>query len=75
MIIYHGLIHSNPGLKQRKTTGDGNTKNLQIVVPLKYLSSFWRTLEMLLARCEINLDLTWSEYGLFLVQLEKQNLQ
>ena len=29
------------------------------MVPLKYLSSFWRTLEMALINCEINLILTW----------------
>ena len=31
------------------------------MVPLKYLSNFWRTLEMSLSNCEINLILTWSE--------------
>ena len=31
------------------------------MVPLKYLSNFWRTLEMLLTTCEINLILTWSK--------------
>ena len=30
------------------------------MVPLKYLRNFWRTLEMLLINCEINLILTWS---------------
>ena len=30
------------------------------MVPLKYLSNFWRTLEMFLINCEINLILTWS---------------
>ena len=30
------------------------------MVPLKYLSSFWRTLEMPLINCEVNLILTWS---------------
>ena len=30
-----------------KTPNDGNTKDVEIIVPLKYLSSFWRTLEML----------------------------
>ena len=29
-----------------KTPADGNTKNVKIEVPLKYLSNFWRTLEM-----------------------------
>ena len=28
--------------------------------PLKYLSNFWRTLEMPLINCEVNLILTWS---------------
>ena len=30
------------------------------MVPPKYLSSFWRTLEMPLINCEIELILTWS---------------
>ena len=36
------------------------TKNLEIIVPLKYLSNFWRTLEMPLINNEVNLILTWS---------------
>ena len=42
------------------TPGDGNTKDVEIIVPLKYLSNFWRTLEMPLINCEVNLILTWS---------------
>ena len=30
------------------------------MAPLKYLSNFWRTLEMPLINCEVNLILTWS---------------
>ena len=30
------------------------------MVPLKYLSNFWRTHEMPLINCEVKLDLTWS---------------
>ena len=30
------------------------------MVPLKYLSNFWRSLEMPLINCEIELILTWS---------------
>ena len=29
-----------------KTPADGNTNNVEIFVPLKYLSNFWRTLEI-----------------------------
>ena len=43
-----------------KTPAEGNTKDVEIIVPLKYLSNFWRTLEMLLINCEVNLILTSS---------------
>ena len=43
-----------------KTPAAGNTKDVEIIVPLKYLSNFWRTLEMSLINCEISLFLTWS---------------
>ena len=41
-------------------TGDDGTKDVEIMVPLKYLSNFWRTLEMPLINCEVSLILTWS---------------
>ena len=41
-----------------KTLAAGNTKDAEIMVRLKYLSSFWRTLEMSLINCEVNLNLT-----------------
>ena len=41
-------------------TGNNGTKDVEITVPLKYLSNFWRTLEMPLINCEVNLILTWS---------------
>ena len=43
-----------------KTPDNGNEKDVEIMVPLKYLSNFWRTLEMPLINCEVNLILTWS---------------
>ena len=43
-----------------KTPNDDNEKDVEIMVPLKYLSNFWRTLEMPLISCEVNLILTWS---------------
>ena len=41
-------------------TGNDGTKDVEILVPLKYLSNFWRTLEMPLINCEVNLILTLS---------------
>ena len=47
-------------VKMADQTGDDGTKNVEIMVPLKYLSNFWRTREMPLINCEINIILTWS---------------
>ena len=45
-----------------KNTESNNTeKGVEIVVPLKHLSNFWRTQDIPLIYCEINLILTWSE--------------
>ena len=35
--------------------------DVEIVVSLKYLSNFWRTLGIALINCEVSLTLTWSE--------------
>ena len=35
--------------------------NVEIMVPLKYFSNFWRTLETPLINCEVDLILDWSE--------------
>ena len=46
-----------------KITGQTNNNgiiNIEIMVPLKYLSNFWRALEMPLINCEVELVLNWS---------------
>ena len=50
----------NLKVKMTCQTGDNGTKNVEVMFPLKYLSNFWRTLEMPLINCEITLLLTWS---------------
>ena len=49
-------------MKQKITgqTGSGGTKDVEIMVPLKYVSSLSRTLEMPLINCEISLQLKWT---------------
>ena len=44
----------------RRTPALGNEKDVEIMVPLKYLSNFWRTLELPLINCEVSLMLRWS---------------
>ena len=43
-----------------KASDNGNTKNVEIAVPLIYLCNFWGTLEIPLSKCEITPILTWS---------------
>ena len=43
-----------------KTPSDDNEKDVEIMVALKYLSNFWRSLEIPLINCDVNLILTWS---------------
>ena len=38
-----------------KTPTAGNTKDVKVIVPLKYFSNFWRTPEMPLINCEVSL--------------------
>ena len=61
----NNLTDSQSFKSKVKITGNipaaGNTKDVEIIVPLKYLSIFWRTLEMPLINCEVNLISTWSK--------------
>ena len=61
----NNLADSKSFKSEVKITGNtpaaGNTKDVEIIVPLKYLSNFWRTLEIPLINCEVNLILTWSK--------------
>ena len=45
-VAYDNLADSESLKSKIKITGntaaDGNTKNVEIIVPLKYLSNFWR---------------------------------
>ena len=53
---------SNENQENGENSKQENTKtktNLKIVAALKYLSHFWRTLDMLLTNWEISLILTW----------------
>ena len=69
MVTLAGILDNFPGnnalfeYKQKITSSAENnyTKAAKIMVPLKYLSNIWRTLEMLVINCEINLVLTSSK--------------
>ena len=63
MPMYNLIEYCDKYSKTSGSTSDntsGNTKDVEIIVPLKYLSNFQRTLEMSLIKCEVNLILTQS---------------
>ena len=62
MILMELMLLIHIILKQKITgqTNDDGRINVEIMVPLKYLSNIWRTLEMPLINCEVELILIWS---------------
>ena len=63
-VAFNGANATNSFTFKTKITGetnnDGRINDVEIMVPLKYLSNFWRTLEMPLINCEVELILNWS---------------
>ena len=57
------LFKYKASLLKKADDADGNdrsSKNAKIVVPLKYLSNIFRSLETPLINCKIRLELTWN---------------
>ena len=64
-IVDFAAINTNDSFKFKtkitgQTNNDGEINGVEIMVPLKYLSNFWRTLQMPLINCEGELNLNWS---------------
>ena len=57
----------------KKNPSTGNTRDVEIEVPLKYLSNFWRTIEISLTNFKINLILPWSAYCVISCAIEATN--
>ena len=49
------------------TENNGTKNRVKIAVPLKYLSNFWRLLEIPLINCKVELSLNWIERCLLTV--------
>ena len=54
-------IPNNSSSFKYKSSFITNRNGVKLVVPLKYLSNFWRPLEMPLINCKIELSLKWYE--------------
>ena len=49
------------GKTANHNNGKSFVKDTKVVVPLKYLRNFWRSLEMPLINCKVLLELNWIE--------------
>ena len=58
-----------------KTPAAGNEKDVEIMVSLKYLSNFWRTIEMPVINCEVNLILKGHQLVSLLILLVLEHLK
>ena len=59
---------------QTDNAANGIVKNASTAVPLQYLSDFWRSLEMLLIDCKVELKLRLSKhYVLFVAVIDNAN--
>ena len=54
-------IPNNSSSFKYKSSFVTDRNGVKIVLPLKYLSNFWRSLEMPLSNCKVKLSLTWYE--------------
>ena len=54
-------IPNNSSSFKYKSSFITNRNGVKIAVPLKYLSNFWRSLEMSLINCRVKLSLRWIE--------------
>ena len=62
---YNTKLLGNTFAQDAPNQTNGIVKSSTIAVPLKYLNSFWRSLEMPLINCKINLKLKWTKYCVF----------
>ena len=78
--ITHSILNSESfdykaSFMENGVTHDNLTKNdVKVVVPLKHLSNFWKSLNIPLINCEVELILTWSK-NCVLADMTRRNAQ
>ena len=64
---YKAKLLGNTAAQPAPNAANGIMKNATIAVLLKYLSNFWRSLEMALINCKVELKLRWTKHCVFAV--------
>ena len=59
---YKAKLLGNTVTQPALNNANGILKNATIIVPLKYLCNFWRSLEVLLINCKFELKLKWEKH-------------
>ena len=78
--ITHSILNSESfdykaSFMENGVTHNNLTKNdVKVVVPLKHLSNFWKSLNIPLINCEVELILTWSK-NCVLADMTRRNAQ
>ena len=76
--ITHSILNSTSFdykanfIEDSKTQNNLTKNDVKIVVPLKHLSNFWRSLNKPLINCEIELILTWFENCVLISKATKE---
>ena len=76
--ITHSILNSESfdykaNFMENGVTHNNLTKNdVKVVVPLKYLSNFWRSLNIPLINCEVELILTWFKNCVLIDKLTRE---
>ena len=61
LTVYANHIPKNSSSYKYISSLITNKNGVKIALPLKYLSNFWRSLEIPLINCKVELSLTWNE--------------
>ena len=59
---YKAKLLENTFAQSAANQTNGIQKDTAIAVPLKYLSNFWRLIEMTLIKCKVELKLRWTKH-------------
>ena len=58
-ILILNLLNTRQVLQEKTREDNDSLTNAKLVIPLKHLSNFWRSLDIPLINCEVELILTW----------------
>ena len=74
-IITDSELFKSKGKITGNTRNNGNTKDVDTIVPLKYLGKLWKILEMPLINCKVNPLLHGHQLVLLSILQVKEHLQ